>query len=258
MTTANSTEPGYAAQIPVIYGGTATAPGGQPDIAGPASANFRYNQVLTSGTDTNVETTTGRGTFGFQSAPLVVNSQSANGWTFFDDNPGSGTGSGDFAIGPMPAPLGQGSARLTVDANAREAFGTVNYRGIRLDRITKLRYSSYQTSANASAAPTLQFDVDSDLTDGITGYQGRFVYEPNMDPGNTIQQGQWQTFDAFSPTARFWGSGSGAARPFSNACPQSAPCTLANILTMFPNIGIRAAGRRNTAVQSRRSDRCAV
>ena len=74
VTTANSAEPGYAAQIPVAYGGTATPPGGQPDIAGPASANIVYLPLLCSGTDTNVETTPGRGTFGFQggaSCPLV-------------------------------------------------------------------------------------------------------------------------------------------------------------------------------------------
>src|SRR5439155_25313935 len=66
VTTANSAELGYAAQIPVEFGGTATAPGGQPDIAGPASANIDYTPYLDSGTDTNVETTPGRGTFGFQ------------------------------------------------------------------------------------------------------------------------------------------------------------------------------------------------
>jgi hypothetical protein len=73
VTTANSAEPGYAAQIPVAYGGTATPPGGQPDIAGPASANFRTSPILTSGTDTNVETMPGRGTFGFQGTPLSFN-----------------------------------------------------------------------------------------------------------------------------------------------------------------------------------------
>ncbi len=74
VTTANSAEPGYAAQIPVAYGGSATPPGGQPDIAGPASANIVYLPLLCSGTDTNVETTPGRGTNGFQggaSCPLV-------------------------------------------------------------------------------------------------------------------------------------------------------------------------------------------
>src|SRR6185295_16667728 len=66
VTTANSAEPGYAAQIPVAYGGTAVPPGGQPDVAGPASANFDITPMLTAGTDTNVETTPGRGTYGFQ------------------------------------------------------------------------------------------------------------------------------------------------------------------------------------------------
>ena len=66
VSTANSTEPGYAAQIPVAYGGTAVPPGGQPDIAGAASANIDFTPYLNSGTDTNVETTTGRGTNGFQ------------------------------------------------------------------------------------------------------------------------------------------------------------------------------------------------
>ncbi len=71
VTTANSADPGYAAQIPVAYGGVATPPGGQPDIAGPASANFKYEPQLLSGTDTNVETVPGRGTFGFQGVPNV-------------------------------------------------------------------------------------------------------------------------------------------------------------------------------------------
>jgi hypothetical protein len=52
-TTANSAEPGYAAQIPVEFGGTATSPGGQPDIAGSASGNFDFSPFLNSGADTN-------------------------------------------------------------------------------------------------------------------------------------------------------------------------------------------------------------
>ncbi len=50
----NSTEPGYAAQIPVIYGGTALPPvGPQPDVMGEASANLDYISYLTNGTDNN-------------------------------------------------------------------------------------------------------------------------------------------------------------------------------------------------------------
>jgi len=66
VTTANSTEPGYAAQIPVAFGGTATPPGSQPDIAGPASANIDLTPYLASGTDTD------SGTYGFQGATDVL------------------------------------------------------------------------------------------------------------------------------------------------------------------------------------------
>lgn len=47
----NSAEPGYAAQIPVTFGGTATPPGGQPDILGTASANVLWAPSFTSGVD---------------------------------------------------------------------------------------------------------------------------------------------------------------------------------------------------------------
>ncbi|MBL8860209.1 MAG: right-handed parallel beta-helix repeat-containing protein [Planctomycetes bacterium] len=77
ISAAGSAEPGYAAQIPVAYGGAAVPPGGQPDILGAASANFDVTPWLDSGTDTNVST--GFGTNGFQgdSSSLTVTSQLA-------------------------------------------------------------------------------------------------------------------------------------------------------------------------------------
>ncbi len=81
ITTMNSAEPGYATHIPVEFGGTATPPGGQPDIAGPASANFDYTPYLDVGTDTNVETTLGRGTYGFQGSFNVLDVIASNAQT---------------------------------------------------------------------------------------------------------------------------------------------------------------------------------
>lgn len=60
ITTDDSSEPGYAAQIPVAFGGTATNPGGAPDILGPASANIDISPWLLSGVDINPSE------FGFQ------------------------------------------------------------------------------------------------------------------------------------------------------------------------------------------------
>jgi hypothetical protein len=241
VTTANSAEPGYAAQIPVAYGGTAVPPGGQPDIAGAASANFKYAPFLQSGTDTNIETTPGRGTNGFQGVPnaIVVSPANLNGWFFFDDNPGVGVGTGGFEEGPGTPPLGAGSAFLQVDATARHALGTFAYAGTRLDDLSELQYGSYQNnSPNPAYAPSLQFDIDYDLNDTTNPYQGRLVFEPYQT--GTVQQNVWQNWDALAGN---W-YGTRATVPVGNTnvpnpCQQATPCTRQQILAAFPNSGIR-------------------
>jgi hypothetical protein len=248
ITTANSAEPGYAAQIPVAYGGTATPPGGQPDIAGPASANFQIIPFLQSGTDTNVETTPGRGTFGFQGVPntVVVSPANQNGWVFFDDFPGTGTGSGGFESGPATPPLGAGSAFLTVDGDGRHALATFAYFGTRMDDLAGLLYSSYQdNNSNTVVAPSLQFDIDYDLNDPSNTFQGRLVFEPYLT--GTVQQNVWQNWNARggnwygTRTTVTVNNVAGVAQP----CQPAAPCTWQQVLALFPNAGVR-----NTATSS--------
>lgn len=239
-TTANSAEPGYAAQIPVAYGGTATNPGGQPDIAGPASANFSTTPILTSGTDTNVETTPGRGTFGFQSAAVTITPANAQNWSFFDESPSGGSGSGAYSVLPAGAPLGIGSARLTVDSTGRENLfnNGAMFLGTRFDQITRLGYSSYQNTSpsNPDVAISLQFAVDYNLNDANTTFQGRLVYEPYQGaPSGTVQQNVWQTWDALA--GKFWATRTNATGS-NGLCPQSNPCTRAQLLAAFPNLGI--------------------
>jgi hypothetical protein len=241
ITTANSGEPPYADQIPVAYGGSATAPGGQPDIAGPASANFQIYPILLSGTDTNVETTPGRGTFGFQGVQnsIVVNETNQQGWVFFDDNPGTGTGSGGFETGPGTAPLGAGSAFLTVDSLGRFALGMAGYIGTYLRDITELRYNSYQNNnANTVVAASFQFDVDYDLNDASNTYQGRLVFEPYQS--GTVMQNAWQEWDVLA--GNWYGTRTSVivnGATVSNPCVQASPCTTAQILTAYPNLGLR-------------------
>lgn len=52
--------------IPVAYGGTDTPPGGAVSVRGTGIADMDYTPWLNSGTDTNIETSLGRGTVGFQ------------------------------------------------------------------------------------------------------------------------------------------------------------------------------------------------
>ncbi|HWN09270.1 MAG TPA: Calx-beta domain-containing protein [Pyrinomonadaceae bacterium] len=243
-TTSDSTEPGYAAQIPVAYGGTATPPGGQPDIAGPGSANFRYTPFLQSGTDTNVETTPGRGTFGFQGvgSNVTVSPSNLNGWIFFDDFPGTGTGTGGFEPGPGTAPLGEGSAFLQVDSLGRHALGTGGFGGTRMNHVTDLSYSSYQNTLDPNFAISLQFEIDWDLNDAATAFAGRLVFEPYLSPAQgAVQQNVWQPWNALA--GNWYGTRttvtvnnvSGVAQP----CQPATPCTWAQVLALFPNAGIR-------------------
>jgi parallel beta-helix repeat protein len=77
ITTANSTEPGYSSQIPVEFGGTAVPPGGQPDIAGPASANFDVTPLLAAAVDTNSGAYADSNGFQGDFSHLIVISQGA-------------------------------------------------------------------------------------------------------------------------------------------------------------------------------------
>src|SRR5690606_33861079 len=81
-----------------------------------------------------------------------------------------------------------------------------------------------------------QFDVDSDLNDGANSFEGRLVYEPYQVP-SSILQGQWQEWSPLD--GKWWGTGS-TGRPISLLCSQSNPCTWQEILTAFPDAGIRA------------------
>lgn len=241
ITTADSAEPGYAALIPVAYGGTSTPPGGQPDIAGPASANFQYTPFLLSGTDTNVETTPGRGTFGFQgvSNTVVVSPGNQNGWIFLDDLPGTGTGSGGFEPGPATPPLGTGSAFLQVDASGRHILATGGYGGTRMDDLLALLYSSYMNgNANVSASIAFQFDIDYDLNDADTVYAGRLVYEPGLLAA--LPQNVWQNWDARAGV--WYGTRTTVIRnnvSVPQPCQMATPCTFAQVLATFPNAGVR-------------------
>ncbi len=240
ITTANSAEPGYAAQIPTAYGGSATPPGGQPDVAGPASANLNTDPILLSGTDTNNETTAGRGTFGFQGNPnTLVSPANQRNWAFFDDF-GSGTGSGGFEAGPSTPPFGTGSTFITVDSTARHAFEVfTHYAGTRMDDISTLQYRSYQdNNANTVIAISLQFDIDYDLNDANTAFNGRLVFEPYLT--GTVQQNVWQTWDARA--GNWYGSSATAVVngvSVSNPCQPATPCTWAQVLTLYPNAGVR-------------------
>jgi hypothetical protein len=165
---------------------------------------------------------------------VTVTPPDLNGWAFVQETP---TGTGSLVLGPGTPVMGSGSARFTLDSTGRELFGTLAYAGIRLDQITSLEYSTYRSSTDPGdlLAVTLQFDMDYDLTDADTAWQGRLVFEPYFTAGSgNIPEDTWQTWTPLD--GLWWASGA----PGNTVCPQAAPCTLASLLSVYQNAGLRA------------------
>jgi hypothetical protein len=166
-------------------------------------------------------------------APIQIYPGNMQGWGFFQETAGTSTGS--MVTGPATAPIGAGSANLVLGSGSM-VLGKAGYAGMRLDSITSLEYSTYRTSGPPAAAITLQFNIDTDVTDAIIDWQGRLVYEPYHS--NTVATGSWQTWNTrtTSGTGSWWGTGNSIKGP--GGCPQSNPCTWDEVLTKFPNIGV--------------------
>jgi hypothetical protein len=168
---------------------------------------------------------------------IVVRPSNMQGWSFFDDN-GYG-GSYGMVAGPASPPLGVGSANLAV-SNALQgvAIGTAAHQGTRLDAISALTYSTYRVSGGAALAGALQFDIDYDVTDLNMAYQGRLTFEPYYT--NTVMTGTWQTWNTLTGvgTGNWWATGA----PGNGVCPIGNPCMWSEVLTNFPNAGLRNPG----------------
>lgn len=167
------------------------------------------------------------------------------GWWFAEDAPSSGNATGSLVQGPGVPPYAVGSARLLLDAtvNGRMLLGNSDYNGTRLDDLTELSYSSYRASADAGnlLAITLQINIDYDLTDASTGWQGRLVFEPYFTAGSgTILEDTWYAWNPLDNAAKWYQTGNAVVGNVNvgNPCPQAAPCTLATIKATYPNAGI--------------------
>lgn len=154
-------------------------------------------------------------------------------WAYYDDVANAVIPGYDYVYGPNGGPLPAGSARLQSGAGELKGLFTQDYNNTRLADITTLSYSTYVHGA-ATNEPTLQFNVDFDLTDGNTSYQGRVVYVPSQN--GSVSADTWQNWNAL--TGVFWYS---SLSPFAGQCTQSIPCTLGQMLSTHPNMGIAAS-----------------
>ena len=180
------------------------------------------------------------GTAHATSTPVTVTAANPQGWAFFDDN-GNG-GSGSFVTGPGTPPLGVGSAQLALTASTQGyALGNSLDGDTALSSITSLSYSTYVQTGNNTVAPALQLNIDSDLTDTNTAWQGRLVYEPYYT--HSVTDGIWQTWNtqdnATNGSVGNWWFSNGSLASLTG-CSQAAPCTWNDVLSKLPNAGISA------------------
>ncbi|GEM_PF-6854789 len=162
----------------------------------------------------------------------VVRPSALNGWIGIDDN-GQG-GSLNYVAGPSTAPIGEGSAQLKVDtANQGYLLAKNSYAGTKLKDLAALTYSTYSVSGNSLWAPSMQINVTPDVN-VASGWAGRLVYEPYIN--GTVSDGQWQSWDANA--GKWWLS---KPASFGGNCAQSSPCTLDQLITLYPNVGVNPA-----------------
>ncbi len=171
----------------------------------------------------------------------TVTPSNMDGWVFVNDQT-EGPGSGTFVNGPATPPLGTGSAQLTATSSSDgQILAKPVAQVTKLGDVTSLQYSTYQDAANGSAltAIALQLNIDTDVTDAITTWQGRLVYEPYFT--QTIATSTWQTWNTLNDaagtgTGNWWFSNSAVAT--ASGCSQATPCTWAEVLAAYPNIGV--------------------
>jgi hypothetical protein len=157
------------------------------------------------------------------STTVEVTPADPHGWYFYDDgHPG---GVGTFVTGPGTLPAGTGSAQMVLTGTTqRETLTTLAYAGTRFDQMTKLEYYTYGSVAN------VQFNVDFDLTDANEAWMGRLVWQaPTGGSGWT----KWE------PMTGTWYASSAAGGTYGTLCPQNPGCTWAQVLSNYPNAGIR-------------------
>ncbi len=176
---------------------------------------------------------------------VAVTSDSMRGWAFYDDQGGALCTTPTvcrFVDGPIGAPIGIGSAELaTTQTTEGKALILADFKGVRFDHITTLKYWAYRQSVDAgnNLAIALQLNVDFDLTDAAVGYQGRLVFEPYQGNGGGVARNTWHEWDA--KAGKWWGTRTTVSRggvSVSNPCVQAHPCSWAQVLASFPNIGV--------------------
>jgi hypothetical protein len=110
----------------------------------------------------------------------------------------------------------------------RASIGSNQFHGTRLNQLTAANYWIYVPSNSGNGYPALQLDVDYNLNDANTAFQGRLSYNAPVVAHNT-----WVNVNALTGT---FNRSNQAASPLLT-CGDA--CSIADILASYPNAGVR-------------------
>jgi len=158
-------------------------------------------------------------------------------WLFYnDENDTINNALGSFVTGPATAPLGSGSAQISVTGTQRRNLATYQFSGTPLSSITELKYSTYNPSAgnpgSSQRSGYLQFNVDFN---GSDTWQRRLTFVPANN--GTVTQNSWKEWDALNGGNALW-TYSGATWPVTGESGFT-PKTWNKILTDYPGVRVR-------------------
>lgn len=196
---------------------------GCEQVAGPTPASDGLDaQLRASGRD--------------QPATVTVTRDGMRGWQFVAE---TGDPAGSFVDGPGDPPLGSGSARFTLDSSDDGlALVRSTYNKVRLDKITRLEYCTYQQQRTGNQAVALQLNFDDDVTDGDTSWKGRLVFEPSNNGGPADDA--WQCWDAIDGGDAMWWSSAGLFPGSGGRQSADRQRSWDEILAAFPDAGLNA------------------
>ncbi len=164
-------------------------------------------------------------------------------WYFFNDETNTINNTiGSFVTGPETAPIGTGSAQMSVSGTQRRNIATSAFGGIALSSIKSLVFSTYSQLTGDGAlglserAPYLHFNVDFN-GDGAAVYESRLVFVPGAN--GVVTADEWQTQDAINSGNALWVY-SGATWPTTGQ-PGTTAKTWNQILADYPLAEVHAA-----------------
>jgi len=177
-------------------------------------------------------------------ATVVVSPGNMQGWAFMttDNNglpaPGNGN-TAQMVTGPATPPLGTGSAQLATASGQGDTSSQIRntlYAGVRLDSLTALSYSTYDTVNNGQQFPYIELNIattGSGAPDDILFFEPPYQTPSSGNP-SLPNQGDpilntWQTWDAL---AGGWWDNNGVVNPGTGVG------SLATYLAAYPNATI--------------------